>query len=131
MESLKRAHLFELLLRDRQGLDTVVGEHGVELSGGQRQRLGLARALFSRPRLLVLDEATSALDASTENLISQTLSELTSEVTMIIVAHRLATIRDCDQVVFLVDGRVEAIGEFEEVRAMSVAFDRQARLLGM
>jgi ABC-type multidrug transport system fused ATPase/permease subunit len=79
----------------------------------------------------VLDEATSALDATTENLISQTLNELTADVTMVIVAHRLATVRDCDQVVFLMDGRVEAIGGFEEVRAMSVAFDRQARLLGM
>ena len=103
----------------------------MRLSGGQRQRLGIARALYTRPRLLVLDEATSALDAETEDAIGQTMRELEGRVTTVTIAHRLATIRSCDLVVFLEAGRVAASGSFDEVRELSRAFDRQARLLGL
>jgi ABC-type bacteriocin/lantibiotic exporter with double-glycine peptidase domain len=119
------------LRKERDGLDTVVGEHGVRLSGGQRQRLGLARALFTNPRLLVLDEATSALDAETEQAVSSALDSLDGEVTRIIVAHRLATIRHCDQVAYLENGRLIAVGTFSEVREAVPGFDRQAQLLGL
>jgi ABC-type multidrug transport system fused ATPase/permease subunit len=130
-EALERAHLADFLRSTREGLDTVVGEHGVKLSGGQRQRLGVARALYTRPKLLVLDEATSALDAETEEAISQTLQDLEGQVTTVTVAHRLATIRHCDLVVYLESGVIMAAGTFDEVRAQSAHFDQQARLLGL
>jgi ATP-binding cassette, subfamily B, bacterial PglK len=130
-DALDRAHLSNFLRDQREGLDTMVGEHGVRFSGGQRQRLGLARALYSRPKLLVMDEATSALDAETEQAISATLASLEGQVTTITIAHRLATVRACDVVVFLEAGRAKAIGTFEEVREQSSSFDQQARLLGL
>jgi ABC-type multidrug transport system fused ATPase/permease subunit len=130
-EALERAHLAEFLRSSRDGIETLVGENGVQLSGGQRQRLGIARALYSRPRLLVLDEATSALDAETESLITQTLDSLLGDVTLIIIAHRLATVRHCNQVIYLDNGRVQGSGTFSEVREQVPDFDRQAELLGL
>jgi len=130
-EALERAQLAGFLSEQRDGLDTFVGENGMRLSGGQRQRLGLARAFYTRPKLIVLDEATSALDAETEQAVSQTLVNLQGEVTLIIIAHRLATIRHCDQVAYLDHGRVAAIGTFEQVRDRAPDFNRQAQLLGL
>ena len=130
-DALNRAHLAEFLRDSREGLDTVIGEHGIKLSGGQRQRLGIARALYTRPKLLVLDEATSALDAETEQAIAKTLQELEGNVTTVTIAHRLATIMHCDLVVYLEGGRVQAQGSFTEVRDIAPQFDRQAQLLGL
>ncbi|MCX6431892.1 MAG: ABC transporter ATP-binding protein, partial [Actinobacteria bacterium] len=130
-DALERAHLAVFLRDNREGLDTLIGEHGLKLSGGQRQRLGVARALYSRPKLLVLDEATSALDAETERIISMTLASLEGQVTTVTVAHRLATIMHCDSIAYLENGRVTAFGTFDEVRAMEPNFDHQARLLGL
>jgi ABC-type multidrug transport system fused ATPase/permease subunit len=131
LEALRRAHLDQFLLSGREGINTVVGEHGVKLSGGQRQRLGIARALYTRPRLIVLDEATSALDAETERDVTDTLRELSGQVTAITIAHRLATVQHCDQVAYLERGHLAAIGTFAEVRAAVPRFDQQARLLGL
>lgn len=130
-EALERAHVADYLKGQRDGLDTNVGEGGVRLSGGQRQRLGIARALFSRPRILVLDEATSALDAETEVAITETIQELEGDVTTIIIAHRLSTIRHANVVVYLEDGKIAAQGSFDEVRQRAPALDRQAALLGI
>ncbi len=130
-EALERAHLAEFLRENREGLDTKIGERGFRLSGGQRQRLGLARALYTRPKLLVLDEATSALDAETEQSIIQTLAELEGEVTTVTVAHRLATVRQADVLLYMQDGLIVATGTFDEVRAQVPDFDRQAALLGL
>lgn len=130
-EALKRAHLADFLTESREGLDTLVGEGGVRMSGGQRQRLGLARALYTRPRLVVLDEATSALDAETERLVTETLETMGADVTRIVVAHRLATIRHADQVVYLEAGRIRSIGTFDQVTASVPDFHRQAHLLGL
>ena len=130
-EALERAHLADMLRREREGLDTVVGEHGVRLSGGQRQRLGLARALYTRPRMMVLDEATSALDAETEKAVSDALEDLEGDVTLVIVAHRLATIRHCTHVAYIEEGRIKALGSFDHVRSAQPNFDRQAQLLGL
>ena len=129
--ALKRAHLADYLADAREGLDTEVGERGVQLSGGERQRLGIARALYTDPRLLVMDEATSALDAETENLVTQTIEELGSDVTTITIAHRLATVRRADTVIYLDRGRLLAQGTFEEVRNAVPRFDHQANLLGL
>jgi len=130
-EALERAHLASFLRDNREGLDTKIGERGFRLSGGQRQRLGIARALYTRPKLLVLDEATSALDAETEQAIIQTLSELEGKVTTITVAHRLATVRRADVLLYLQHGVVVASGTFDEVRNVVPDFDRQAELLGL
>ena len=130
-DAVNRAHLGKFLRDSREGIDTVIGEHGIKLSGGQRQRLGIARALYTRPKLLVLDEATSALDAETEQAITQTLQELEGAVTTVTIAHRLATIRHSALVVYLEGGRVRAQGSFNEVRALSPQFDRQAEIMGL
>jgi ABC-type multidrug transport system fused ATPase/permease subunit len=130
-EALDRAHLAGMVRGEREGLDTIVGENGVRLSGGQRQRLGLARALFTRPRLIVLDEATSALDAETERAVSLALEELEGDVTLVIVAHRLATIRHCSSVAYIEQGSLKVQGSFDEVRRQQPNFDRQAELLGL
>lgn len=129
--ALEHAHLANFLREQRNGLDTQVGESGVQLSGGQRQRLGIARALYAKPRFLVLDEATSALDAETERAIAATISSLHGEATVITIAHRLATIQSYDLVVYLENGRIAAAGTFDAVRSQIPAFDNQARLLGL
>ena len=130
-EALEIAQLSQYLDGSREGLDTLVGEAGIKLSGGQRQRLGLARALMTKPTMIVLDEATSALDSETEAAISGALRSLHGEVTTITVAHRLATVKDADLVLFLEHGIVKGRGSFESVREQSPAFDRQANLLGL
>ena len=130
-EALEKAHLFEFIRSLDRGLDTFVGEHGVRLSGGQKQRLGLARALYSPPKLLVLDEATSALDTETEQSIATTMARLRGEVTTIVIAHRLATVRGSDQVIYLESGRLAAKGTFDQVRQQSESFNRQAILSGI
>lgn len=129
--ALRMAHLDEFVRALPEGLDTQIGERGLRLSGGQRQRLGIARALFSRPRLLVLDEATSALDAETEQAITEMLDELGDTVTTVVVAHRLSTVRHCDLVAYLEDGRILASGTFTDVRALVPALERQATLMGL
>ena len=130
-DALSRARLAAFLSEQRDGIDTVIGERGVRLSGGQRQRLGLARALYSAPLLLVLDEATSALDAQTESQIAEALNALSREVTTITIAHRLATIRNADQVLFLEHGEVRDVGTFDELRRRNPTFERQALLSGI
>ena len=129
--ALERAHLADHLKAQGLTLDTVVGERGLRLSGGQRQRVGIARALYTRPKLLVLDEATSALDAETEVAISGTLSELEGEVTTVIIAHRLSTVKDVDTVVYLHEGHLEAAGSFAHVADSVPAFSRQLDLMGL
>lgn len=130
-DALRRAHLDRYLSDQRDGLDTHIGEGGLKLSGGQRQRLGIARALYSSPKLLVLDEATSALDAETESAITATIAELGGDVTTVLIAHRLSTVREADMVLYLVAGRVVGRGSFEEVRSTLPAMARQAELLGL
>jgi ABC-type multidrug transport system fused ATPase/permease subunit len=127
-EVVRMAQLESLVGQLPEGLETVVGERGVRLSGGQRQRIGLARALYRRPRVLVLDEATSALDNVTEHEIAKTLGALQGTLTIVIVAHRLSTVRHADTLVFLKDGQVQTEGTFEEVRAGNADFARLVEL---
>ncbi len=130
-DALERAHLSDFLTVDRLGIETRVGENGVQLSGGQRQRIGIARGLYSQPKLLVLDEATSSLDARTEQLITRTLDSLIGKVTLIVIAHRLATVRNVDNVIYLRDGRIVSTGSFAHVRRSVPEFDSQAKILGL
>jgi ABC-type multidrug transport system fused ATPase/permease subunit len=113
------------------GVDTQVGERGARISGGQRQRLGIARAMFTRPHLLVLDEATSSLDSETEASISEAINALRGSTTVVLIAHRLSTVRNADIVVYLSEGKILAKGTFEEVRNTVPDFDRQAKLMGL
>jgi ABC-type multidrug transport system fused ATPase/permease subunit len=108
-----------------------VGDRGSSMSGGQRQRLGIARAFYTKPKLLVLDEATSSLDGETEASIVKSINELDEDITVILIAHRLSSIRDADQVVYLEDGEIKAVGTFDEVRKMVSNFDHQASLMGL
>ena len=108
--ALERAQIADFIRTLPDGIDTVVGERGVRLSGGQRQRLGIARALFRNPEVLVLDEATSALDTATEAAVADTIASLRGTLTMVIIAHRLSTVRDCDSLVLLDQGRIVARG---------------------
>jgi len=128
--ALKIAHLDEFISDLPQGIDTQVGERGANISGGQRQRLGIARAMFTRPHLLVLDEATSSLDGDTEANISEAIHSLRGFTTVVIIAHRLSTVRNVDKVVYLSAGKVLAIGTFDEVRKTVPDFDHQARVMG-
>ena len=130
-EALERAHLAKFLKGSREGLETIIGERGVKLSGGQRQRLGIARALYTRPKLLVLDEATSALDAETEESISATIRALEGDVTTVIIAHRLSTVRSADMVLYLEGGKVVGQGTFGEVVRQVPALEKQASLMGI
>jgi ABC-type multidrug transport system fused ATPase/permease subunit len=113
------------------GMNSIVGERGSLISGGQRQRLGIARALLTRPKLIVLDEATSALDSETEASIAKSLKNLRGIATVVLVSHRLSMVRDFDQVVYMEDGRVKCVGTFDEVREKVEEFDQQASLLGI
>lgn len=122
-ESIRLAELDEVVAGLPNGLDTVVGERGVRLSGGQRQRVGLARALYTRPSVLVLDEATSNLDQATERQIVETLAALRGGVTMIVVTHRIASARHCDRLLYLERGRARTVGSFAEVEAVVPELD--------
>jgi len=127
---LARAQLLDVV-EERGGLHVMAGERGMAFSGGQRQRLGIARALYTDPLVLVMDEATSALDTSTEDAVSRALAELHGSVTVVTVAHRLSTIRNADQVCFMKDGTITARGTFQEVVAQAPDFAHQAALAGL
>ena len=124
--ALDAAQLRELVESMPEGLDAMVGERGVRLSGGQRQRIGIARALYHKPEVLVLDEATSALDNQTERLIVDALEQLQGQHTMIVIAHRLSTVRNCDTLIMLDRGRLIAEGSYDELMVCSDAFQRMA-----
>ncbi len=127
-EAVTLAQLDSLVDELPAGLETFVGERGVRISGGQRQRIGIARALYRRPSILVLDEATSALDNETERRIIETIESLQGSLTIVVVAHRLSTVRNCDQLVFLEAGTVSSIGTFDEVEASNPTFATLVRL---
>jgi ABC-type bacteriocin/lantibiotic exporter with double-glycine peptidase domain len=130
-DALERAQLGDMVRALPDGLHSLVGERGTKLSGGQRQRLGIARALFTCPRLIIFDEATSSLDGQTEQDISGAIYTLKGEVTLIVIAHRLSTVQSADKVVYLEGGYLRAIGTFDQVRATVPDFDQQAKLMGL
>ena len=115
-EALHKAQLGDFVESLPQGIHSSLGAHSDSLSGGQIQRLGFARALYTRPRLIILDEATSALDAATEASVAASIKNVGGETTVIVIAHRLSTIQDADQVHVLVDGQIVSSGTFTQVR---------------
>lgn len=127
---LKDVQLEELLLLPR-GIDSPVGDRGSQLSGGQKQRIGIARALFTQPRLLILDEATSSLDALTEEKITSLLNKKKGSLTIVVIAHRLSTIRDADKIVYLESGNVLGVGNFTQLRKTVPQFNLQAKYMGL
>ncbi len=131
IDALEKAKLTSLVGSRTNGIDERIGERGFSLSGGQQQRLGIARALYSDPLVLVLDEATSSLDTKTEDNITHSIRNLRGEVTLITVAHRLSTIKDYDQVCYLEDGRIIGKGTFSELAKALPAFAEQVSLAGL
>ena len=123
----KIANLHEFVVNDLpQGYATAVGERGVRLSGGQRQRIGIARALYHNPQVLILDEATSALDNLTEQAVMEAVDNLGHNITIIMIAHRLSTVRQCDQIYLLERGEVKASGTYNELTASNQKFAAMA-----
>jgi ABC-type bacteriocin/lantibiotic exporter with double-glycine peptidase domain len=129
--ALEVAQLSEFVKSLPLGLETSVGDRGTKISGGQRQRLGIARAMFTRPKLLVLDEATSSLDGVTEASITESIQKLKGRVTIILIAHRLSTVKESDVIHYLSDGELLYSGSFSELRVAIPEFDKQAQLMGL
>jgi subfamily B ATP-binding cassette protein HlyB/CyaB len=111
--NLAGAHGF--ILQQPQGYDTPIVERGVNLSGGQRQRIAIARALVTDPRILILDEATSALDAESEEIIRNNLSAIAKGRTVVVIAHRLSAVRDCNRIIALEKGKIVEVGTHDEL----------------
>jgi ATP-binding cassette subfamily B protein len=126
-EAAKRAQLEELILEYPEGLDTMIGERGVKLSGGQKQRLSIARMFLKNPPILILDEATSALDTETEAAIQLALSELSKGRTTLVIAHRLATIKDADRIVVVAEQGVLEEGTHEQLLELNGTYSRLHR----
>lgn len=125
-EAVRMAQLQEFVETLPDQLDTLVGEHGVRLSGGQRQRVAIARSLYRRPSVLVMDEGTSALDNITEGHLVETLERVRGERTILVVAHRLSSVKDCDYIVFVDGGRIVAVAPYSELIETSSTFREMA-----
>jgi len=123
---VRMVQLEQLVATLPAGLDTVVGERGVRFSGGERQRVGIGRALYHDPDLLVFDEATSALDQATEAEVTRAIESLQGRKTLLVIAHRLATVRHCDRLVFIAGGRIRACGRYDELMRDVDEFRRMA-----
>lgn len=119
MDAARQANAWEFIRQFPEGLDTIVGERGIQLSGGQRQRIAIARAVLKNPRILILDEATSALDSESEKLVQEALEKLMEGRTSIVIAHRLSTVRRADMIIVIDKGQVAEAGTHEELMRRS------------
>jgi len=126
-EAAEQAQIAEFIEGRRGGYASLVGERGVRLSGGQRQRIGIARALYKRASVLIFDEATSALDNATEAAVLSSIENLDRELTILIIAHRLTTLQDCDNIVLLDSGRIVAQGTYDEIDSEGLTPDRVSK----
>ena len=130
-QALQLADLSEFIEGLDGQLSYKISDAGKNLSGGQRQRLGIARALLTKPKIVIFDEATSALDAETENRVSESILKLTGECTVIFIAHRLSVVRSADMIYYLDKGKIVSQGTFEELRKLNADFNNQANFMGI
>ena len=114
-QAVERANLSEFINNLSNGLETIVGEKGIRISGGQQQRIGIARALYRNPEILILDEATSSLDETTEKKIMESIKFLKNKKTLIVITHRLATVSNCGKIYFIDNGRIIKEGTPEKI----------------
>ena len=128
LESIAFAQLDNLIKKLPDGLKTKVGDNGIRLSGGQRQRIALARAFYRQTKILILDEATSALDNKTESAVINSLSTMNKELTVIFIAHRLSTVRECDCIFEFENGSIKARGNFDDLINNSFTFREMINL---
>ena len=115
LNAAKQAQIFSYIEGSQNGFNTFVGERGIRLSGGQRQRIGIARALYKKTNILIFDEATSALDTQTEEIVMNSIEKLSRDITIIMIAHRLTTVKNCDRVIKLENGKIQVEGKTSEV----------------
>ena len=127
-EALKKAAIDTFVLNLPEGSETLLGNNGINLSGGQRQRISIARELFKEIDILIMDEATSSLDSETEKAIQNSIDSLKGQYTIIIIAHRISTIRKADRIVLLSEGRIKAIGSYDELLAKTNSFKQMIEL---
>jgi ABC-type multidrug transport system fused ATPase/permease subunit len=125
LKAAEQANAMEFIGRFPEGLETLVGERGVQLSGGQRQRIAIARAILKNPAILILDEATSSLDSENERLVQEALEKLMEGRTSFVIAHRLSTISHADRIIVIDQGEVKEMGSHEELLAMDDGIYRQ------
>ena len=118
IKASKVANLHNFIVNELpEGYKTKIGERGIRLSGGQKQRIGIARALYNNPTILILDEATSSLDNLTEKAVMEAVSGLSREITIIMVAHRLSTVKKCDLIYLFENGEIACKGNFEDLKS--------------
>jgi ABC-type multidrug transport system fused ATPase/permease subunit len=130
-QALELADLYDFVKSLEGQLSYRISDAGKNLSGGQRQRLGIARALLTKPKIVIFDEATSALDAETENRVSESILKLTGECTVIFIAHRLSVVRSADMIYYIDKGKIINQGTFEELRSINADFNNQANFMGI
>ena len=130
-EALKLADISDFIESLDGQLSFKISDAGKNLSGGQRQRLGIARALLTKPKIILLDEATSALDAKTENRVSESILKLKGDCTVILIAHRLSVVRRADMIYYIDKGKIVNHGTFEQLRLINTDFNNQANFMGI
>lgn len=128
IQAARMANLDHFVLSLKEGYETLVGERGIQLSGGQRQRIGIARALYHEPEVIILDEATSALDGLTEKAVLEAIDNLFHKKTIIMIAHRLTTVKNCDQIYLFDKGKILAQGKYDDLMHQSSLFKQMARV---
>ena len=125
----KVANIHDFIIHELpKGYQTIVGERGAKLSGGQRQRIAIARALYQNPKILILDEATSALDNLTEQVIMKTIANLSNQITVIIISHRLSIVKECDIIFLLEKGKLTTQGTYSELIQSNKTFEKMAKI---
>lgn len=129
--AIKKAGLHEFILLQPHGLDTLVDADGQNLSFGEKQRLGIARSLLTKPKIIIFDEATSSLDGINEDIIMRTIMTLDKDITVIVIAHRISTIKEFERIIYVKNGRIEGEGNFGQLRSRNPEFDKQAKLMGL